>query len=242
MKRYNNFQMLNSCRAKVPEMYINIKDYKISIMRVVLSLLATFLQIYSQAFAAPISAQVTDEDGNPLEFAVITLVGENPTLETKNAVMPPPIMTQQNIQFSPFVLPVAVGTTVSFPNKDNIRHHVYSFSKVKRFELELYGEDEEKSVVFDKEGVVALGCNIHDNMLAYIYVARSHQFGTTNDLGSIEIANVNPGVYFVYVWHPRMSGDEEEYKRQITVTDQGLDQIQFRIPLKRERNRSRSKY
>jgi len=133
--------MLNSCRAKVPEMYINIKDYKISIMRVVLSLLATFLQIYSQAFAAPISAQVTDEDGNPLEFAVITLVGENPTLETKNAVMPPPIMTQQNIQFSPFVLPVAVGTTVSFPNKDNIRHHVYSFSKVKRFELELYGED-----------------------------------------------------------------------------------------------------
>ncbi|MCP5380837.1 MAG: hypothetical protein H6912_00575 [Kordiimonadaceae bacterium] len=222
-------------------MKIKIKDYNISIIRVVFSLMVAFLMNH-QAFAADVSALVTDEDGTPLEYAVVTLVGENPGNETKNAVMPPPVMTQQNIQFSPFVLPVAVGTTVSFPNKDNIRHHVYSFSKVKRFELELYGEDEEKSVLFDKEGVVALGCNIHDNMLAYIYVARSHNFATTDAMGSTTIQNINPGVYYAYVWHPRLSGDEEVFERQITVTDQGVDQLQFKIPLKRVRNRSRSNY
>lgn len=223
-------------------MKIKMRDYKISFMRVVLYIMATFLLPVGHSFAVDINALITDEDGNPLEYAVITLVGESPALESKNAVMPPPVMTQQNIQFSPFVLPVAVGTTVSFPNKDKIRHHVYSFSKVKRFELELYGEDEEKSVVFDKEGIVALGCNIHDNMLAYIYVARSHSFATTDEKGGATIVNVMPGTYDAYVWHPRLSGEEEDYKKQITVTDQGIDQLKFEIPLKRERNRSRSKY
>lgn len=196
----------------------------------------------NSAISQTVAGTVFDNDGNLLEHAVISLVGENEALVNENTVMQPPKMTQKDIQFTPFVLPVAAGTRVSFPNKDKVRHHVYSFSKIKRFELELYGEDVEKSVIFDQEGVVALGCNIHDNMLAYIYVARSNRFAKTSENGTATIENLVPGVYSAYVWHPRLSGDEEDLVQQITVDERGITEINFEISLKRERNRRRSTY
>lgn len=196
----------------------------------------------SSAVSQTVTGTVHDSDGNVLEHAVISLVGENETLVAEKTVMQPPKMTQENIQFNPFVLPVAAGTRVSFPNKDKVRHHVYSFSKIKRFELELYGEDVEKSIVFDQEGVVALGCNIHDDMLAYIYVARSNRFAKTDANGEAIIENLIPGNYRAYVWHPRLSGNEEEYAQQITIDETGIITVQFDITLKRERNRRRSTY
>ncbi|HET6942615.1 MAG TPA: methylamine utilization protein, partial [Sphingomicrobium sp.] len=80
-------------------------------------------------------------------------------------------VSQRDMQFHPFVLVVPVGAKVSFPNLDPTRHHVYSFSPAKKFELKLFAKDQSRSVVFDKPGVVALGCNIHDAMTAFIYVA-----------------------------------------------------------------------
>ncbi len=195
-----------------------------------------------EAFSATVKGKVTDGDGNPIEHAVITLVGDNPQMSTASASMPSPVMTQHNIQFNPFVLPVAMGTTVSFPNKDKIRHHVYSFSKVKRFELELYGEDEEKTVMFDQQGAVALGCNIHDNMLAYIYIARSEVFSKTDVGGSAIIGDIPPGTYTAYVWHPRMRGDEEDLARHVVVSSDAETEFNVEISLKRERNRKRSTY
>lgn len=201
-----------------------------------------FCCVMSNAVAQTVAGTVEDREGNLLEHAVISLVGENTALVNENAVMKPPRMTQENIQFTPFILPVAPGTKVSFPNKDKVRHHVYSFSKIKRFELELYGEDEEKSVIFDQEGVVALGCNIHDNMLAYIYVARSNSFATTDENGGAKIENLAPGNYNAYVWHPRLSGSEKKYVQQISVSEDGITSVHFQIPLKREHNRRRNSY
>ncbi len=198
-----------------------------------------FLAPYSISYSGSMVGTVVDQNGNLLENAVITIIGENSTILDNETVMPPPIMNQKNIQFSPFVLPVAAGTTVYFPNKDDVRHHVYSFSKVKRFELELYGGDEEKSVLFDKEGVVALGCNIHDQMLAYIYIARSNKFATTDKDGKIAIGNLDAGKYSAIVWHPRLKGKEDDFSQEISISQNGATNITFEIPLKREKNRKK---
>ncbi len=201
-----------------------------------------FLTLSISVFAGTVSGTVADGDGNPIEHAVVTLVSGDPALVYENAVMPPPVMTQRDIQFTPFVLPVVSGTTVTFPNEDKVRHHVYSFSKVKRFELELYSQEEEKSIMFDAPGVVALGCNIHDNMLAFIYVAKSKLFAKTDDQGIANLKDIPPGTYEAYVWHPRLSGKEEETVQQITVGEDGDSIFSFEISLKRERNRKRKTY
>lgn len=195
------------------------------------------LMLINVAHAAEIIGSVKDSKGKPVEFAVITLIGNNINNLNSNAEMPAPIMSQENIQFSPFVLPVSVGTTVSFPNKDNLRHHVYSFSKVKRFELELYGGDEEKSVHFDKEGVVALGCNIHDQMLAFIYIVPSNNFSTSNNDGKAILKNISSGTYKLQVWHPRIKGNVQDYTKEITLSNDETVNIDFDIELKRERKR-----
>ena len=83
------------------------------------------------------------------------------------------IVDQINLEFVPHVKPVVVGSPVYFPNKDDVRHHVYSFSPAKRFELPLYSGTPAAPVVFDRPGIVAIGCNIHDWMLGYIYVAET---------------------------------------------------------------------
>ena len=207
----------------------------------IISITTYIFVLMSSVFGGSLKSTVTDDDGNPLEFAVVSLVSDDESLSFDNAIMPSPVMTQKNIQFNPFVLPVAAGTTVRFPNEDQVRHQVYSFSKVKRFELELYGKDEEKSVMFDTPGVVALGCNIHDNMLAYIYVARSKLFATTGENGSVSIENIPAGNYRAYVWHPRIKGDEQDWVQNVTIGEE-TNSLSFEISLKRERNRKRRTY
>jgi len=112
------------------------------------------------------------------------------------------VMLQEHKQFAPFVLPVQIGTTVAFPNRDDFRHQVYSFSPAKTFELKLYGGSVVSTVTFDKEGAVALGCNIHDNMLAYIYVVGTPYFSATESDGQGKIGQLPAGSYAVKVWHP----------------------------------------
>lgn len=206
------------------------------------TIITYFLTLNIGVFAGTVSGTVADEDGNPIEHAVITLVSGDETIVYENAVMPPPVMTQRDIQFTPFVLPIVLGTTVTFPNEDKVRHHVYSFSKVKRFELELYSQEEEKSILFDAPGVVALGCNIHDSMLAFIYVAKSNLFVKTDEQGVANLDDIPPGTYEAYVWHPRLSGSEEDTVQKITVDEEGVSTFSFDISLKRERNRKRKTY
>jgi hypothetical protein len=119
-------------------------------------------------------------------------------------------MMQKGMLFTPFVLPVRVGTTVSFPNQDDVRHHVYSFSSAKRFELRLYGRDETKKVTFDVPGLVPLGCNIHDNMLSYIYVTAHPVYAVTDNKGQARLRGLPSGAYATFVWHPDVTGDRTE--------------------------------
>ena len=124
----------------------------------------------STLFAADISFVVRDQLGNPLSDAVIEQVAIK---NNESTPLPVAVMDQVNKQFSPTVLIVQQGQLVDFPNSDDIRHHVYSFSPAKVFDIKLYAGQPEKPEKFDTSGVVVLGCNIHDSMVGYIYVAKN---------------------------------------------------------------------
>ena len=163
--------------------------------------------------AAELAVLVRDSDGNPVQDAVVFVQSQSGT--TLNQIER---MVQRNESFNPFVLPVAIGTTVEFPNEDPFRHHVYSFSPAKQFELKLYGGDELQQVKFETPGVVALGCNIHDNMLGYIYVVDSHVFGKTNEDGAVTISGLQDGeVGEAQVWHPRLRGPARRTATTVTA-------------------------
>jgi len=122
------------------------------------------------ARAADLQVAVHTARGQPVRDAVVTYY-------PRGGAAPGPVrfdwpyrMAQQNLQFDPFVLVVPVGSTVAFPNRDTVRHQVYSFSPAHPFELKLYGRDQTRTVRFDRVGVIALGCNIHDSMVGFIKV------------------------------------------------------------------------
>jgi hypothetical protein len=110
------------------------------------------------------------------------------------------------VQFHPFLSIVPVGADVSFPNLDPTKHHVYSFSAPKRFELKLFARDQSRTVHFDKPGVVALGCNIHDRMSAFIFVTDTAWTARTNAQGLALFADAPGAAGRLAVWHPYLRG------------------------------------
>jgi len=183
--------------------------------------------------AGPVDIVVTKADGSPLHSAVVSLsvAGQSP-LRAKAGTKA--LMIQENKQFAPFVLPVQMGTTVEFPNNDPFRHQVYSFSPAKSFELKLYAAPEVGTQLFDKEGTVSLGCNIHDNMRAYVYVVGTPYFAATDEKGVAHIPQVPPGNYVMKTWHPNVKGATAA-EQPIAVPAQGPLEITARLELKRDR-------
>ncbi len=165
--------------------------------------------------AAQIAATVTAQ-AQPVPDAVVVAVSES---GVRGVDKPPQgVVDQLNKEFVPYVTPILVGSLVQFPNRDHIRHHVYSFSPAKPFELPLYVGTPAKPVLFDKPGVVKLGCNIHDWMIGYIYVSDSPYFAKTGSDGRAVLADLPAGRYRVRVWHPRMEGGEQATVKSIEVT------------------------
>ncbi len=141
---------------------------------------------------------------------------------------------QVDKQFAPKVTAVAVGTSVFFPNNDNIRHQVYSFSPAKRFELPLYAGVPAQPIVFDKPGVVVLGCNIHDWMVAYVYVSESPYFGKTDASGKVTLADLPPRAYVVRVWHPQAEAPEETTRKTVDASRTRVVDVEWALKLKPE--------
>ncbi len=150
------------------------------------------------ATAATLSVQVGDQSSAALSDAVVYAVPVNGKAPARPA--PTAIIDQVNRQFTPLVSVVQVGTAVSFPNKDNIRHQVYSFSPAKTFELKLYSGVPSQPVTFDKPGLVVMGCNIHDRMLAYVQVVDTPWFAKTGADGAARIEGLPAGDYQLHVW------------------------------------------
>lgn len=158
------------------------------------------------------SARIADADGQPVAGAVLSLAGRSETQVAGLAVM-----DQIDKQFSPAVLAVATGTDVSFPNRDDIRHQVYSFSPAKRFELRLYEGTPSAPVTFDQPGLVVLGCNIHDWMLGYIYITDDPWFAVSDEQGRIRL-DVPAGIYPSTLWHPALA-DRQPVLGEVQVGD-----------------------
>lgn len=159
--------------------------------------ISTFLVSHG-VLAAEVTVTVISS-GKPLADAVLVLTPEQhavgkPTPGTN-------MMDQRNKQFAPHVLSITTNTDVTFPNSDDIRHQVYSFSPAKQFELPLYHGTDAPPIRFDKPGVVVLGCNIHDNMIGYILVTDTPWHQVTDDQGMATL-DVPSGRYIASIWHP----------------------------------------
>ena len=128
-------------------------------------------------------------------------------------------MDQMNREFVPHVLIVPVGSRVTFPNSDTVSHQVYSFSPAKKFQFPLYRGSPNPPVDFDRVGVVTIGCNIHDQMRAYVFVVDGQYYGRTDANGAWSAADVEPGEYAVQVWHPLAREMRPIIEQQIRVTD-----------------------
>lgn len=138
----------------------------------------------------------------------------------------PVVLDQLNLTFVPHILPVVAGTTVVFPNSDEVRHNVFSPSPPKRFNLGTYPRGVTRTVVFDKPGEVALLCNVHAEMSAYVIVLETPYFAVTARDGSYTIKNVPPGKYVLRTWHEQCKPGS----RQIEV---GNDTVRADFELRR---------
>src|SRR4051794_10310561 len=154
-----------------------------------------------------IEARVTDDPAKPLADAVVIAVPADGSIRLPTK--PRDEVDQVDKEFTPRVKVVLVGSTVTFPNNDNVRHQVYSFSPSKRFELPLYAGVPPEPVVFDKPGLIVLGCNIHDWMVGYIYVSESPYFAKTGGDGRAVLADLPARPYVLRVWHPQIDATEE---------------------------------
>ena len=171
------------------------------------------------AGAASLQLQVLDRDGRPVEFAVLSLEGAGLAAQTTGPVE----LAQVDKAFVPPVLAVRTGTAVNFPNRDRMRHHVYSFSPAKRFELRLYSGTPAEPVLFDKPGLVVLGCNIHDWMVGYLYITDAPLFAVTDALGRVNF-ELPPGDYQLGLWHPSNPDLLPQARGELAVGAAGLNQ------------------
>jgi len=163
------------------------------------ALAASFL--CSLASAEPLSVQVSNAQGQPLAGAVVAVEGD--ALPTRARPGTQAELAQKDRQFRPQLLVVQTGTEVRFPNEDPVRHHVYSYSAAKSFELKLYLGEPASPVLFDKAGVVAVGCNIHDRMSAHIVVVDTPLFAVTDAQGRAQLElPAKAGSLRLRAWHP----------------------------------------
>lgn len=156
--------------------------------------------------AADVSFHVVDAKGQPIADAVVSLVRlDGPTPPAASASPAPmPEIVQKDQEFSPFVTVIRKGTSIRLPNRDTVEHYVYSESPAKRFQLPLYAPKSAETIQFDQAGIVALGCNIHDWMLAYVVVVDTPWFERTPATGTGVLHDVPAGHYRAEVWHPRL--------------------------------------
>ena len=174
-----------------------------------LSMAIAALMLATPAAAGDLRVSVTTPSGAAVRDAVVMVYPKAGVPRRPVRFSWPYLMVQKNMRFDPFVLIVPVGAEVAFPNRDNTRHHVYSFSPAKNFQLKLYGHDETRVVTFDKAGVVAIGCNIHDNMTAFIRVVDTPWAAKTGADGQAVIRDAPSGAVTVAVWHPYLKGGRE---------------------------------
>lgn len=182
--------------------------------RVVLLAMLTICEA-QLSHAADVQVRVSDLRGDPVPDVVVTLEGAESTATSPGRWET--VMDQVRKNFEPRILIVRAGSAVEFPNSDSTAHQVYSFSPTKRFELPLYRGSTPSPVIFDKPGIVVLGCNIHDNMIGYIYVTGAPYFGKTDTAGHLQLHKVREARYRLSAWTPRLAANDVPTAVEIAV-------------------------
>ena len=206
-----------------------------SLLSVILAVAACFLAPVVQA--ADVKGRVVTPAGEPVAQAIVFV---------KEGSLPPPegdrpiaIMDQIDKEFVPHVLPIVVGTPVRFPNHDQIHHHVYSFSRLKSFDLPLYRDEEPPPVVFDRTGAIRIGCNIHDWMSGVILVLPTRYFATSDVTGTFVLRDLPPGSHTLLVWHERSGLKVDETAQLVEVGSTAPPELSFTLPLQDVHERAR---
>jgi plastocyanin len=183
-----------------------------------------------RAEAGSILVTVKDVQGALVADAVVyAKSNDSVVLRGKKQAM----IEQRDKQFVPYVTAIQVGTSVTFPNEDSVRHDVYSLSPAKEFELPLYAGIPAEPVTFDKEGFITLGCSIHDWMVAYIAVLPTPYFGVTGKDGRTVLEDLPAGQYSVEVWQPLLKGAPEKFAQHVDLAE-GSKELRFTLDLRRD--------
>lgn len=196
----------------------------------ILCLTAAMVAVGVAADEGRLVVTLTSTTGEPVEDAIVSatpLDGAPPPFSQAGEVE----IAQEGEEYVPYVTAVRVGTTVDFPNRDKVQHHLYSLSKPKRFEKPLYASGAKESVVFDKPGLVVLGCNIHDWMVGYVVVLETPYFAKSDSTGKVEIRGLPSGRYRIEVWQPRLAAP---VRRELAVGS-GTAAEAFSLRLKPDR-------
>ncbi|MBA2352103.1 MAG: methylamine utilization protein [Burkholderiales bacterium] len=181
-----------------------------------------------QALAIDLIVAVRDQNRAPLENAIVYAI---PASGKIPAQAPAPASIEQiGKRFTPLVSVAQTGAAISFPNKDTVRHHVYSFSPAKVFELKLYSGLPSMPVVFDKPGLVVLGCNIHDRMIAYVLVVETPWFVKTSKDGAARFTALPAGNYELKAWHYGLPGPDAAAAKMVSVTNSATE-VNFQLPI-----------
>ena len=169
----------------------------------------------SLTLATTLTIQVNDNAGAPLPNAVVYAEPASGQLPPKS--LHPAEIEQKKRQFRPLVTVVQVGTEISFPNNDSVKHHVYSFSPPKVFDLPLYSGKAATPQLFDKTGTVVLGCNIHDRMIAYVQVVNTPYFGKSDAAGTVKLDDLIPGKYVLKTWYYGLPALSQVVEQPISI-------------------------
>ena len=166
--------------------------------------------------AAQVSVQVNDSTGQPVADAVVyaNIISGSPPTKSKRIVA----VEQVNKEFVPLVSVLQAGTMLNFPNRDKVRHHVYSFSPAKTFEIKLYSGVPGTPILFDKAGEVVLGCNIHDTMVAFMLVVDTPVFAKTDKRGVALLDGLSAGEYEFHVWYPATPASASPAPRKLKLS------------------------
>lgn len=190
-----------------------------------LLILLVLLLTGSATQAASLEITVMDQNGEPLADTVVEVRQQRPqAVPQENAVI-----DQIDRRFVPTVIAIHPGQWVDFPNSDNVRHHVYSFSGIRQFSTRLYADEPVEPVQFDTAGIATLGCNIHDSMVAYVYVSEWQHVAVSDEQGQLKLEDLPAPPETLHVWHPWM--DAPDNRREIRLQTDAADNGGHRITL-----------
>ena len=190
--------------------------------------------IAAAAAAADLHVQVTDDHGKPVSDAVARVLPADAATIDRAAPSAPRTLfiDQRNEQFIPYVAVFRPGDRVVFRNSDVTRHHVYSFSPTKTFEMVVNPGEVATPLLLDRAGIVAVGCNIHDHMRTWLFVSDTPRIAVTGSNGVAQFIGLPAGRYRVVVWHPQLRPRQPEVASELALaTDSASDNLPVRLSL-----------